>query len=67
MLRPPYISQELYSIMAKCWEEQPERRPTFLWLCSAVKRLLDDYQKNVNLEDYEGDNYIHLDVTKNKE
>ena len=33
-----------YSIMTKCWEEQPKRRPTFQWLCSAVKRLLDDYK-----------------------
>ena len=33
-----------YSIMTKCWEEQPKRRPTFQWLFSAVKRLLDDYK-----------------------
>ena len=28
--------------MTKCWEEQPQKRPTFQWLCSEVKRLLDD-------------------------
>ena len=28
--------------MTESWEEQPQKRPTFQWLCSAVKRLLDD-------------------------
>ena len=28
--------------MSECWEEEPPKRPTFQWLCSAVKRLLDD-------------------------
>lgn len=67
MPKPPHISQDLYSIMTKCWEEQPKRRPTFQWLFSAVKRLLDDYKTYVNLEVYEGDNYINFDVITNKE
>ena len=30
--------------MKECWEEEPSKRPTFQWLCSAVKRLLDDHK-----------------------
>ena len=30
--------------MMECWEEQPKNRPTFQWLCFAVKRLLEDQQ-----------------------
>ena len=33
-----------YSIMTECWEEQPQKRPTFGWLCTAVRRLLDDHK-----------------------
>ena len=33
-----------YAIMTECWEEQPTKRPTFHWLCSAVRRLLDDHK-----------------------
>ena len=33
-----------YSIMKECWEEEPSKRPTFQWLCSAMKRLLDDHK-----------------------
>ena len=35
--------------MTECWEEQPHKRPTFQWLCSAVRRLLDDQQVNMHL------------------
>lgn len=28
--------------MTKCWEEKPQERPTFQWLCSTVKKLLHD-------------------------
>ncbi|XP_022796258.1 angiopoietin-1 receptor-like [Stylophora pistillata] len=62
MPKPPHISQELYSIMTNCWEEQPKSRPTFPWLCSAIKRLLDDFKTYVNLEVYEGHDYINFDV-----
>ncbi|XP_022803821.1 tyrosine kinase receptor Cad96Ca-like [Stylophora pistillata] len=44
MPKPPHISQELYSIMANCWEEKPEERPTFQWLCCVIRRLLDDHK-----------------------
>ena len=30
--------------MTECWEEQPQKRPTFGWLCAAVRRLLDDHK-----------------------
>lgn len=33
-----------YSIMRECWEGDPSKRPTFQWLCSATKRLLDDHK-----------------------
>jgi len=62
MSRPRHISAELYSIMTECWEEQPQKRPTFRWLCSAVRRLLDDHKTYVNLEVYDDKDYVNFDV-----
>ncbi|CAH3035803.1 unnamed protein product [Pocillopora meandrina] len=67
MPRPAHISQELYSIMKECWEEEPSKRPTFQWLCSAMKRLLDDHKTYVNLEIYDGKNYVNFDMMMDKE
>lgn len=67
MPRPAHVSQELYSIMRECWEEAPSKRPTFQWLCSAMKRLLDDIKTYVNLEIYDCKNYVNFDMIMDKE
>ena len=41
-----------YAIMTECWDEQPKKRPTFRWLCSAVRRLLDDHKVCKGLRQY---------------
>ena len=28
--------------MSECWSEKPEDRPTFQWICAAIKRLIND-------------------------
>lgn len=57
-----HISQELYSIMTMCWQEKPQERSTFQWLCSAVKKLLHDRKKHVNLEVYDTKDYVNFDM-----
>lgn len=56
-----------YSIMRECWEEAPSKRPTFQWLCSTMKRLLDDQKTYVNLEIYDSKNYVNFDMMMDKE
>lgn len=58
MPKPNHVSEKLYAIMLECWNEQPENRPTFSWICFAVKRLLDDVQVYVNLEGYDNREYL---------
>lgn len=53
--------------MKECWEEEPSKRLTFQWLCSAMKRLLDDHKTYVNLEIYDGKNYVNFDMMMDKE
>ena len=52
-----YISAFLYmellllfrfSIFSECWSEKPGDRPTFQWICAAVKRLIEDQKVNEN-------------------
>ncbi|XP_022785539.1 proto-oncogene tyrosine-protein kinase LCK-like [Stylophora pistillata] len=64
MPKPPHISQKLYSIMANCWEEKTSERPTFQWLCSVIRRLLDDHKTYVNLAVYNGEDYVNFDVIR---
>ena len=36
------ISLFRFSVFSECWSEKPEDRPTFQWICAAVKRLMKD-------------------------
>ena len=37
-----------FSIFSECWSEKPEDRPTFQWICAAVKRLVEDQKVKRN-------------------
>lgn len=30
--------------MTDCWKDDPQKRPTFQWLCSAIKSLQSDHK-----------------------
>jgi len=48
--------------MTECWEEQPQKRPTFQWLCFAVRRLLDDQKMYLDLDEYDDKEYVNFDM-----
>lgn len=59
--KPEYFKDELYDIMMKCWEMEPENRPSFDSLCTSIRRLeMCSNQNYVNvgdcLEAYESEN-----------
>ncbi|XP_068697768.1 ephrin type-A receptor 4-like [Montipora foliosa] len=62
MPRPIHISEELYSIMSECWSENSKDRPTFSWICTALRRLMGDHKSYVNLDVYNDKDYINFDV-----
>ncbi|XP_044164789.1 ephrin type-A receptor 7-like isoform X1 [Acropora millepora] len=62
MPRPNHISEELYSVMSECWLEKPEDRPSFQWICTAMKRLLNDHKTYVNLDVYNDEDYVNFDM-----
>ena len=30
--------------MSECWLEKPEDRPAFRWICTAMRRLINDHK-----------------------
>ncbi|XP_068700585.1 ephrin type-A receptor 7-like isoform X2 [Montipora foliosa] len=62
MPRPVHISEELYSVMSECWSEKPEDRPTFPWICTAMRRLMADRKTYVNLDVYNDKDYVNFDM-----
>nr|XP_028600205.1 platelet-derived growth factor receptor alpha isoform X1 [Podarcis muralis] len=57
MAKPDHATSEVYDIMVKCWNSEPEKRPSFYHLSEIVENLLPgEYKKS-----YER---IHLDFLK---
>uniref|UniRef100_A0A8C8SJJ8 Platelet-derived growth factor receptor alpha n=1 Tax=Pelusios castaneus TaxID=367368 RepID=A0A8C8SJJ8_9SAUR len=57
MAKPDHATCEVYEIMVKCWNSEPEKRPSFYHLSEIVENLLPgEYKKS-----YER---IHLDFLK---
>lgn len=47
MSRPPHAPQNIFDLMTRCWEEEPQSRPSFTSLAVSVGNLLpDDYKKH---------------------
>ncbi|XP_054993981.1 platelet-derived growth factor receptor alpha [Sorex araneus] len=57
MAKPDHATSEVYEIMVKCWNSEPEKRPSFYHLSEIVENLLPGHYK----KSYEK---IHLDFLK---
>jgi len=53
MEKPKHISRELYSLMLSCWNENPDKRPSFLQLHSRLNQLSEENQDYINLRSYD--------------
>ncbi|KAM7429678.1 hypothetical protein ABFA07_019499 [Porites harrisoni] len=62
MQRPIHISEELFSVLTECWAENAKERPSFHWICAAVKRLTKDQKAHVNLDEYNDEDYVNFDM-----
>ncbi|XP_018568526.1 tyrosine-protein kinase receptor torso isoform X2 [Anoplophora glabripennis] len=67
MEKPSNCSNELYTIMCKCWKAAPRERPTFSELRKTLDELLESVSNYLNLNTSEsGDIYISRKNKMNK-
>ncbi|RMX47202.1 hypothetical protein pdam_00023709 [Pocillopora damicornis] len=67
MPKPQHVDDDLYetlillfAIMTKCWEDDPEKRPTFQSLKNELKEMENQSKRLLNLETY--DNRLYENV-----
>jgi len=53
MPKPPFCSDELYSIMWQCWQQDPKSRPTHLELGKTLHRLMTAQTLSIDLSNYD--------------
>ncbi|CAH3023858.1 unnamed protein product, partial [Porites evermanni] len=60
MPKPRHVDEKLYQVMLKCWEEEPNDRPTFQNLRKTMKEMERKHQMYVNLRQYDGRLYANV-------
>ncbi|XP_041356821.1 angiopoietin-1 receptor-like [Gigantopelta aegis] len=58
---PTLCDQNLYAMMLQCWNENPERRPTFAELAGRLQRMLEDSQVYMNISMDDDSHYAEID------
>uniref|UniRef100_A0A8D0D4Q9 receptor protein-tyrosine kinase n=1 Tax=Sander lucioperca TaxID=283035 RepID=A0A8D0D4Q9_SANLU len=65
MSKPEHAPQDLYEMMMKCWNSEPEKRPTFLGLSETVSSLLpSSYKRHYERVNHEFLKSDHPAVTR---
>uniref|UniRef100_A0A8C5AD43 receptor protein-tyrosine kinase n=1 Tax=Gadus morhua TaxID=8049 RepID=A0A8C5AD43_GADMO len=49
MAKPEHAPSDMYEVMMRCWNSEPEKRPSFMELTEAVASLLPSSYKRVSL------------------
>ncbi|XP_046329904.2 fibroblast growth factor receptor 3-like [Haliotis rufescens] len=65
--RPQYCMDELYSLMSKCWELQPQDRPSFKELVQHVEYLLEKEADYIQLDQFQEAVYMVLEPDSHDE
>jgi len=60
MPKPRHVDEKLYQIMIKCWEENPNDRPTFEKLRKTMKDMERNHKTYVNLSKYDNSLYANI-------
>lgn len=53
MPKPNHVSEALYNIMLKCWQENPDDRPMFESLRDELRAMENQHKKMIKIEEYE--------------
>lgn len=61
--KPEYCHAQLYKIMTKCWQHEPDKRPTFGDLVRQLDELLLSANDYIELDQYPDHNYYNIPET----
>jgi len=50
MPKPQHVDDKLYQLMMKCWENDPEKRPTFTDLKNQLKDMENQHRRLINMK-----------------
>ncbi|PFX13364.1 Tyrosine kinase receptor Cad96Ca [Stylophora pistillata] len=61
MPKPQHVDDKLYQIMMRCWQNDPDARPTFTSLKNQLKDMETLYKRLINMEMYDKHLYANLE------
>ncbi|XP_015762190.1 PREDICTED: proto-oncogene tyrosine-protein kinase receptor Ret-like [Acropora digitifera] len=61
MPKPNHVAEALYQVMLKCWQEQPDDRPSFEQLRHELKLMENQHKRLINMQDYDGKLYENME------
>jgi len=50
MAKPQHVDDKLHQIMMKCWENDPDKRPTFTDLKNQLKDMENQHRRLINMK-----------------
>jgi len=61
MSKPQHVDEKLYGIMTKCWQENPDERPTFTELRNELNEMENQHKRLINMEMYDKQLYANVE------
>ncbi|XP_038064959.1 tyrosine-protein kinase Mer-like [Patiria miniata] len=53
MPKPQHCQEELYVMMLRCWDEDPESRPTFKMISKELSKLINKGKEYISIKDFQ--------------
>ncbi|XP_029209536.2 tyrosine-protein kinase SRK3-like isoform X2 [Acropora millepora] len=61
MPKPNHVAEVLYQVMLKCWQEQPDDRPSFEQLRHELKLMENQHKRLINMQEYDEKLYENME------
>ncbi|XP_044180575.1 fibroblast growth factor receptor 3-like isoform X2 [Acropora millepora] len=61
MPKPNHVAEALYQVMLKCWQEQPDDRPSFEQLRHELKLMENQHKRLINMQEYDEKLYENME------
>ncbi|XP_038064951.1 tyrosine kinase receptor Cad96Ca-like [Patiria miniata] len=57
MPKPQHCQQELYAMMLRCWDEDPDNRPTFKMISAELEKYINKGKEFISIKDFQDSDY----------